>query len=171
MKIIIERLPVTKNFIIFHPLSRRWIVHIVKKEKKLATIKPLNNLGSLKSRSFPFSLRSLPRVQGRGAQSPGLKETLTHGNTPCRRRHLLYPLPPPPFCPPLSTPRPLPRHLSSLLPSQPLSLPVAWFLPFIFQPFFPFSTPPSVVLCFFLLLVLWFFLFLSFCATFHHCPW
>lgn len=59
--------------------------------------KPLNNLGSFQGRSFPFSLRSLPRVQGRGAQSPRLKETLTHRNTPChrhRRRHLLLFLPP-----------------------------------------------------------------------------
>lgn len=57
--------------------------------------KPLNNLGSFQGRSFPFSLRSLPRVQGRDAQSPWLKETLTHRNTPCHCRcHLLLLLPP-----------------------------------------------------------------------------
>lgn len=45
--------------------------------------KPLNNLGTFQDRSFPFSLHSLRRVQGRGAQSTWLKETLTHRNMPC----------------------------------------------------------------------------------------
>lgn len=56
--------------------------------------KPLNNLGSFQGRSFPFPLRSLPRVQGRGAQSPQLKETLTHKNTPCHHHLLLLFHPP-----------------------------------------------------------------------------
>lgn len=83
---------VTKNFIIFHPVSRRWIVHIVIFFP--SHHKPLNNLGSFQGRSFPFPLRSLPRVQGRGAQSPQLKETLTHKNTPCHRHLLLLFHPP-----------------------------------------------------------------------------
>lgn len=45
--------------------------------------KPLNNLGTFQDRSFPFSLHSLRRVQGRGAQSTWLKETLTHRNMSC----------------------------------------------------------------------------------------
>lgn len=76
--------------------------------------KPLNNLGSFQGRSFPFSLRSLPGVQGRGAQSPRLKETLTHRNTPCHRRcHLLLLLLLPPVLPSALYPRSVLHHFIS----------------------------------------------------------
>ena len=81
--------------------------------------KLLNNLGTFQSKSFPISLCSLPRVQGRGAQSPWLKETLTHRNTPCHL-HLLLLSPVLPST--LSTLHTLPLHLQSFLLVPPCPL-------------------------------------------------
>lgn len=90
---------------------------------------PLNNLGSFRGRSFPFPPRSLPRVQGRGAQSPRLKETLTHRNTPCHYGcHLLLLLLLPPVLP--NALYPLPLYLPSLLlPSTAIVLATCSVLP------------------------------------------
>lgn len=136
--------------------------------------KPLNNLGSFQGRSFPFSLRSLPRVQGRGAQSPWLKETLTHRNTPCHRRcHLLLLRLLPPVLPSALFPHSILYHFISrplllllLPPLQPLSLPLAWFFLY-FSAFLLASPPPSPFSPLLRLVSCFLFSLLSPC---HHCP-
>lgn len=62
--------PVTKNFIIFHPILRRWIVHIVIFFPS-SPYKPLNNLGSFQAEVFAFLCAHYPEFRAEVLNHPG----------------------------------------------------------------------------------------------------